>query len=170
MKLRRLSSALALYGALGVALLLQACASAPQFLELGTERAVAEQRLGTPTQVHPLPNGTRLQYSGQPMGTQIYNVDLDAQGRVARITQVLDPAHYQQTIQIGVWTEPDVFREFGRPGQIERVARFDGDIWTYRFEQFGRPWLLHIHMDPQRVVRQVLALEEHPLPDAGSHF
>lgn len=169
MRLRRLGSVLALSGALGVALLLQACASAPQFLELGTERAAVEQRLGTPTQVHPLPNGTRLQYSGQPMGPVVYNVDLDASGVVTRVTQALVPEHFLQAIQVGASTEADVFRELGRPALVERVARFTGDIWTYRYQDFGNSWLLHVHLDPQRVVRQIVTLEEFSGPsDLGA--
>lgn len=169
MTLRRPGSVLALWALLCAALLLQGCASAPQFLELGTERTVVEQRLGTPTQVHPLPNGTRLQYSGQPMGTEVYNIDLDAQGRVAKITQALVPGHFLQALQVGVTTEPDVFRELGAPALVERVARFDGDIWTYRYRDFGTNWFLHVHLDPQRVVRQIITLEESPGPfDLGT--
>lgn len=169
MRLGRPSSALVRWGLLCAALWLQGCATAPQFMELGTERAVVEQRLGKPTQVHPLSNGTRLQYSGQPMGPEVYNIDLDAQGRVTKITQALVPGHFLQALQVGVTTQAEVFRELGTPALVERVARFDGDIWTYRYRDFGTSWFLHVHLDPQGVVRQIITLEEFSGPsDLGA--
>jgi hypothetical protein len=58
---------------------------------------------------------------------------------------------------------------WGKPALVERVARFDGDIWTYRYQDFGRSWFLHVHLDPQRVVRQILTLEEFSgPPDLGA--
>ncbi len=148
-------------------LALSACSLMPERVAAGTPRAEIESRLGKPTLVHALPDGgTRLQYSGQPAGQWVHNMDLDAQGRLLRQTQVLDAGWLQQNIQIGHWTRDDVYLNLGKPALIERVARFDGVIWTYRFLEMGRPRQVHVHLDPAGVVRQLMFTDE-PMDDPG---
>jgi hypothetical protein len=134
------------------AALLGGCASEPTRLPLGTTRAEALQRLGTPTAVYPLGAGERLQYSRAPMGTEVNNVDLDASGRVVSIRQELDPALFDRTIRPGAWREADVLRTYGRPFEITRVSSFDGVIWTWRFKALNAHRLLHIYIDPTGLV------------------
>jgi len=134
------------------AALLAGCASEPTRLPLGTTRAEALQRLGTPIAVYPLGAGERLQYSRAPMGTEVNNVDLDASGRVVSIRQELDPSLFDRTIRPGVWREADVLRTYGRPFEITRVSSFDGVIWTWRFKALNEPRLLHIYIDPTGLV------------------
>lgn len=134
------------------AALLAGCASEPTRLPLGTTRAEALQRLGTPTAMYPLGSGERLQYSRAPMGTEVNNVDLDASGRVVSIRQELDPALFDRTILPGVWREADVLRTYGRPFEITRVSSFDGVIWTWRFKALNERRLLHIYIDPTGLV------------------
>lgn len=153
-----------------LALVLTACSSMPETVALGASRAAIEQRLGTPTAVHALPEGTRLQYSRQPSGQQVFNLDLDAQGRLARVDQVLD-VEWLQRIEVDRWTQEDVLRQFGRPAVVERVARFDGGVWTYRYlEPFSLARLAHIHIDTQGVVRKVVYTDEPLLDDVGNRF
>lgn len=153
-----------------LALVLTACSSMPETVALGASRAAIEQRLGTPTAVHALPDGTRLQYSRQPSGQQVFNLDLDAQGRLARVDQVLD-VEWLQRIEVDRWTQEDVLRQFGRPAVVERVARFDGGVWTYRYlEPFSLARLAHIHIDNQGVVRKVVYIDEPLLDDVGNRF
>lgn len=135
-----------------VAALLAGCAGEPTRLPLGTTRADALQRLGTPTAVYPLGTGERLQYSRAPMGTEVNNVDLDAAGRVVSIRQELDPSLFDRTIRPGVWREADVLRTYGRPVEITRVSSFDGAIWTWRFKDLNEHRLLHIYIDPTGLV------------------
>ena len=52
----------------------------------------------------------------------------------------------------------------GPPALVERVALFDGDIWTYRFLENGWSRQAHIHLDPAGVVRRVMFTDE-PTPD-----
>jgi hypothetical protein len=65
-----------------------------------------------------------------------------------------------------------VLRNLGRPALVERVARFDGDIWTYRFLEATRPRQVHVHLDPAGLVRQLMFTDE-PLyeeaRDAATH-
>ena len=144
------------------ACVLTACA-VPQFTAIGTPRAGVIERLGTPTATYALSDGERLQYSSQPGGTTVYNLDLDAQGRLARIEQALDPALFTR-IQVDRWTTQDVERMFGKPARVEKVWSFDGDVWTYRYTDFYWRWALYIHIDRQGVVRKVLTGEEEPRP------
>lgn len=153
-----------------LALVLTACGSMPEAVALGTSRADIEQHLGTPTAVHALADGTRLQYSRQPSGQQVFNLDLDAQGRLARVDQVLD-VEWLQRIEVDRWTREDVLRQFGRPALVERVARFEGDVWTYRYlEPFSLARLAHIHIDTRGIVRKVVYTDEPTLDDIGDRF
>ncbi|WP_370690373.1 hypothetical protein [Hydrogenophaga sp.] len=157
-------------GATALALVLAACGSMPETVSPGTSRAEIEQRLGRPTAVHPLPDGTRLQYSRQPSGQQVFNLDLDAQGRLARVDQVLD-IEWLQRIQVDRWTREDVLRQFGQPAVVERVARFEGGVWTYRYlEPFSLARLAHIYIDAQGTVRRVVYTDEPLLDDVGNRF
>lgn len=150
---------------LGLALVLSGCALMPERLAPGTSRADIVQRLGTPTGEYPLPDGTRLQYSRQPAGQQVFNLDLDAQGRLRKVEQVLDIFWMQQNIALDRWTREDVLRHMGRPALVERVWSFTGDIWTYRFLEYNNPRQAHVHIDPQGVVRKLVFTDERRMDD-----
>jgi outer membrane protein assembly factor BamE (lipoprotein component of BamABCDE complex) len=155
---------------LAVAGLLAGCSGFPEQVKPGETRADVERRLGAPTAEYALTAGTRLQYSRQPAGQQVFNLDLDAQGQVVRVDQALEPANLQR-IGIDRWTRDDVLSEFGRPALVDRVARFEGDVWTYRYlEAFSLARLLHIHLDPQGTVRKVVHTDEPLLDDLGNRF
>ncbi|MDP3231070.1 MAG: hypothetical protein Q8N13_24260 [Acidovorax sp.] len=130
----------------------------------GTLQAEVIARLGPPTATYALPSGQRLLYSELPAGFAAYNLDFDAAGRLVRNEQVLTQTRFE-TIPVGVWTLGDVKRTFGPPLLVERVARFDGDIWTYRFRQNSDPRLAHVHIDRQGIVRTVMFTDELPLFD-----
>lgn len=127
----------------------------------GAARAEVLTRLGPPTATYPLAAGERWLYSELPAGFAAYNLDFDATGRLVRNEQVLTQTRFE-TIPVGVWTQTDVQRTFGPPLRVERVARFDGDIWTYRFRQNSDPRLAHVHLDRQGVVRLVMFTDELP--------
>ncbi len=145
--------------------LLAGCLGMPERLEPGTPRAQIEQRLGHPTGEYALPDGQRrLQYSRQPGGQQVYNLDLDAAGRLLRVEQVMDIRWFHERIEVDRWTRDDVLRNLGRPALVERVASFRGDVWTYRFLEANSPRQAHLHIDPEGVVRRVMFTDE-PTPD-----
>ena len=95
-----------------------------------------------------------------------HNLDFDANGRLQRNTQVMDPADFGQ-IEIDRWTRAEVLLRYGRPALVEQVASFQGDIWTYRFLEITRRRMLHIHIDPAGVVRRWMTSDE-PEPDDRS--
>ncbi|MBZ0225765.1 MAG: hypothetical protein WA917_05240 [Comamonas sp.] len=141
------------------ALVLAGCAS-PQWQKPGTSLAAVKQALGAPTLVVPIDGGgERLLYSRQPAGQQVYHLDFDAQRRLVSVTQVLTEARFQ-ALRDGVDTRATVLATFGPPALVERVARFDGDIWTYRLMENLTPRQAHVHLDPDGVVRRVMFTDE----------
>lgn len=149
-----------LSAALLCALSLAGCSLMPMRLEPGTPRAEVERRLGAPTAVLALAGGMRLQYSSQPAGQEVFNVDLDADGRVRRVEQVMDAGWLQQHIEVDRWTREDALRALGRPALVERVMSFDGDVWTYRYLEATRPRQVHLHIDRGGVVRKLAFTDE----------
>ncbi|MDD2544857.1 MAG: hypothetical protein PHI55_01070 [Burkholderiaceae bacterium] len=152
-----------LAGTAVLALWLAACAN-PAREQPGAQRAEVLQRQGTPTARHAQPSGERLIYSGQPAGRQVYTLDFDAQGQLLRVEQVLTIERLQ-AIPVNTWTQNDILRHFGPPALVERVARFEGAVWTYRFDEYKLPRLAHVHIDPAGVVRQVLFTDEFSVSD-----
>ncbi len=148
---------------------LSGCAGMPERIEPGTPRAEIVQRLGKPTAEYPLPDGQqRLQYSRQPAGHQVYNLDLDAGGRLRRLEQVMDIRWLQQRVEIDRWTRADVLRHLGRPALVERVMSFQGEVWGYRFLDMGLPRQAHVHIDPEGVVRRLMFTDELVADDVPS--
>ena len=144
-------------GWLGAALLLGGCAllADPGRVAVGTPQAQLRQELGAPSATYPAAGGAgeRLQYSYQPAGQRVVNIDLDAQGRVARVEQALSAGLFGQRIQPNHWTRQDVLREYGPPARIEAVHNFKGQIWVWRYLE-GPTWrLLFIDIDRAGVVR-----------------
>jgi hypothetical protein len=132
----------------------------PQWQKPGMPQAEVEKGMGKPTVVVPLADGgTRLIYSQQPAGQQVYHMDFDAQHRLVRVEQVLDTAHFI-ALRNGVDTKDSVYREFGPPARVERVYSFNGDIWTYRFMDNTFARRAHVHIDPQGVVQKVMFTDE----------
>ena len=127
--------------------------------KLGALRADVVARLGPPTATYPLPTGERLLYSQLPAGSEAYVMDFDAAHRLVRNEQMLTQTHFER-IPLDTWTRADVERNFGPPLRVEQVARFDGNIWTYRFRDNGEPRQAHVHIDPAGVVQRVMFTDE----------
>ncbi|MGJ7506236.1 hypothetical protein [Variovorax sp. GT1P44] len=136
-----------------LALLLAACASDPSRLAVGSSRAQALQQLGKPTATYPLPDGgERLQYSTEPYGYEVNNVDLNAAGQVVAVRSELAAPLVNNPIQIGKWREADILRTYGKPFQVTRVDSFDGTIWSWHIQQNYLPYLFYVYFDPAGVV------------------
>lgn len=115
-------------------------------------REAVVARMGQPVAVLTIPQGTRLQYSGQPTGQFAFMVDLDASGRVLSARQVLNASDFAR-IEIGKWTRDDVLREFGRPAMLDRVASWQGDILTYRWYDL-QDLFYWVYLDGNQVVQR----------------
>ena len=118
----------------------------------GMSRDDVVTHMGQPSRVLPLDTGTRLQYSRQPAGRQVYNVDLDASGRVLQVRQMLVAQEFAR-IALNQWTREDVERAFGPPASIDRVANWPGDIMTYRWYDV-EDMFYWVYLDQNNVVRR----------------
>ena len=61
---------------------LAGCAGMPERLPSGASREQVIERLGPPSAEYALADGSRLLYSRQPLGRQVYNVDFGPDGRI----------------------------------------------------------------------------------------
>ena len=104
----------------------------------GSTEAEVVQSMGSPTGRYPMPGGTqRLEFARGPFGRHTYMVDLDAQGRVSQVEQVLDARHFARVLP--GQTRDEVLRTIGRPG--ERVGMYrDGQIWSWRYANNDCLW------------------------------
>jgi hypothetical protein len=118
----------------------------------GMSREAVLARMGQPGAVVVIPQGTRLQYSGQPTGQFAVMVDLDASGRVLSARQVLNAREFAR-IELGKWTRDDVLREFGRPAMVDRVASWQGDVLTYRWYEL-QDLFYWVYLDGNQVVQR----------------
>jgi hypothetical protein len=110
-------------------------------------------RMGQPSRVLPLGAGAiRLQYSRQPAGQQVFNVDLDANGRVLQVRQMLVAQEFARIVP-DQWTRADVERAFGPPASIDHVANWPADIMTYRWFDV-EDMFYWIYLDRNNVVRR----------------
>ena len=160
-KCRPLISKFARSAVLAGSFLLVACA-AP--IQNGATREAVVARYGAPSAVVALPAGTRLQYSTQPFGRSALMVDLDALGRVVAAREVMNTQEFFK-IGLGSWTRADVERELGRPGSVDRVASWPGDILNYRWLDIDTPMLFWIYLDGNNVVQRTAQGFDRPFPD-----
>jgi hypothetical protein len=118
----------------------------------GMSRDEVVARMGPPGAMVAIPQGTRLQYSGQPTGQFAFMVDLDVSGRVSSVRQVLNARDFAR-IEVGKWTRDDVLREYGRPAMVDRVASWPGDILTYRWYDL-QDMFYWVYLDGNQVVQR----------------
>ena len=125
--------------ALLLAAMLTACAGyGPGTVGVGNTEAEVVQVMGQPTGRYAMPGGTqRLEFARGPYGRHTYMVDLDAQGRVANIEQVLDARHF--ALVMPGQTRDEVLRTLGRPGERVGMMR-DGQIWSWRYANYDCLW------------------------------
>ncbi len=144
---------------LAAATALAGCAF-PSRLPADSTPASTVASLGQPTAQYPLPGGgQRLQYSQAPAGQHVWNADFDASGRLLGVDDGLRYGNFERLV-MGRSTTDDVLLMLGRPGLVERVYSFNGNIWTYRFNDLNNPRLVHIHIDPAGVVQRILYTDE----------
>lgn len=136
-------------------LMLAACAH-PQLIDVGTPRAEVERELGAPDAVVALPDGgTRLVYSGQPFGQEVWWMTIDASGRYAGLENVLDREHFA-LIRPGVSTERDVFDLFGKCAEKYVFHLKNEHAWMYRFKDGGMfDMACWVQFDTRGVVTEV---------------
>ena len=130
----------------------------------GTPLAAVTAQFGQPTLSCPLPNNEAIAiWSQQPFGQYAWATEVDAQGSVGLVTQILDDRVFQQLAE-GVWTPDQVMCTFGPPAEINSVGlpSVRKTVWSYRYKQYGA-WnmLMNVFFDPETQ----LVVEYYPSPD-----
>lgn len=142
-------------GAVLLTAMLAGCMTPPwQTIPAGASRAEVQARLGPPREVYPRPDGvTRWLYPTRPFGQHTIAADIDAQGRVLDVKDVLTSREFAKA-KIGKWTKNDVLTRFGRPEETAYFPLMQREVWTYRFKQDG-VWnsLMHFYFGPHGVLR-----------------
>lgn len=114
---------------LSLSLMLAGCAT-PLGQPLGRPLAQVTAELGAPTARYALPGGgVRLQYSQQPEGRHVYNLDFDAAGHLLRREDAMQPRAFE-AIEPGRWRRADLEQAFGPPAMSWRVARSGEPVWS----------------------------------------
>lgn len=132
----RWSSRFKIMGAVAAALVLTACAH-PQLVDMGQSEQQVVSYLGAPDASTKLANGqTRLTYSMQPFGEEVWWLFFDPNGKLIKREQGLQEKYFSQ-IKVGQWTESDVFAFWGRCAQKYEFRLVDQHAWMYRYRDEG---------------------------------
>jgi len=138
-----------------LAAVLAGCAL-PDPSAVGASSATVLERYGAPRERHPLAGGGERWF--YPLGTlqqQVWAVDIDASGRVARVTQVRTAENFAR-VRLGVDTAADIRREFGPPRTMEPYPRLGLVGWMFPYVESGI-WNseMVIYVDPQGIARRI---------------
>lgn len=130
----------------------------------GTSLNTVQGKYGQPTLSCINDDGTqRLIWSQQPLGLYAWGTNVDAQGNVGVIHQLLDDRFFNQVSE-GRWDAERVTCEFGPPAQIESVGlpSVRKTVWGYRYMQYDT-WhmIMNIFFDPETM----LVVDHYPTPD-----
>jgi hypothetical protein len=124
---------------IAAALALAGCAGTPTGsygpgdLQPGQTEADAVKTMGPPTGRYDLGQGAvRLEYARGPSGYHTYMIDLDAQGRITGIEQVLSPQNFARQLKLGMDGDA-VLRAIGRPAQERPVGFVGRSVWSWRY-------------------------------------
>lgn len=122
---------------------------------VGLDEAAVIVEWGKPTAKITMPDGgIRLQYSGQPWGRYVWNVDITPNGEVYEVRQVLQLKYFNTIPVNGLWRSEDVLREFGPPAFIDHTASWHGDIWNYRWVENTKHMFFYIYFDDNGAVKR----------------
>lgn len=106
--------------------------SSPAKLAPGAGPDAIRQQLGEPTGRYALADGAqRLEYARGPYGRETWMLDVDAQGRLVKASQVLVESNFA-TIKAGM-TRDEVLQRIGRPSKLGYVGWQKQTVWNYRY-------------------------------------
>ncbi len=130
---------LAALAALGV---LGACAGyGPAQVRTGQTPEEVARTMGPPTGRHTMADGhQRLEYARGPYGKHTWMIDLDAQGRVAAVTQVLTEANFNR-IPAGMGRS-ELLATLGQPSARRPGGWQGGEIWAWRYDAVFCTWFM----------------------------
>ena len=136
------------------ALALGACAQPWERFHAGEQESAVVAGLGQPREVYNLPDGTkRLMWPTQPMGEVTTAADIDVNGKVISVRQVLQPSEFYRA-QPDKWTRSDVLVNFGRREETGYFPLMKREVWSYRYLEDGVFYLLfNFYFDDTGVLR-----------------
>ena len=114
-----------------------------------TEDQIRSQ-MGKPETERTFTDGSkRFEYPRGPQGLNTYMVDIDRDGRLAAVTQVLTAANFAR-IHAGM-TEDEVRRLLGKPGEIARYPLKPETVWSWKWLEGGvtPEAFFNVHFDAQ---------------------
>ena len=112
-----------------------------------TEEQVRNQ-MGRPETERTFTDGSkRLEYPRGPQGLNTYMVDIDRDGKLQAITQVLTAANFAK-IQLGM-SEDEVRRLLGKPGQVAVFPLKPETVWSWKWREGGvtEEGIFNVHFD-----------------------
>ena len=145
------------------AVVLTGCANISQ-TPPGTPLTSVESEFGKPTLTCEQPDGQqRVIWSQQPFGQYAWGTNVDEQGNVGDVVQLLDDRIFSQLSE-GQWDPERVTCEFGPPANIESVGMpsVRKTVWGYRYQQYG-VWnmIMNVFFDPETMI----VVNHYPTPD-----
>lgn len=144
--LRQGAGLLALSALLGLA----GCATCGLDPQVAQTTDSVRAQLGEPTETWPHSDGSqRWTYWWGAYGRQTCMADFDAQGRMQKVENVLDEAHFLQ-VRPGM-TQAQLRELLGPPSWIWHVQYHDQTVWSYRYVN---PFcdVFHVGLTPAGIV------------------
>lgn len=117
-----------------------------------TEAQIREQ-MGKPETERTFTDGSkRFEYPRGPQGMNTYMVDVDRDGKLQSITQVLTAANFGK-IRIGM-SEDEVRRLLGKPGQVAVFPLKPETVWSWKWREGGvtEEGIFNVHFDQNHTV------------------
>ena len=118
-----------------------------------TTEAQVRDQMGQPETERLHKDGSkRLEYPRGPQGTTTYMVDIDTQGKLVAVTQVLTAQNFAK-VRIGM-TEDEVRQLLGKPGGVAVYRLKPETVWSWKWEEGGAAGdaFFNVHFDASGVV------------------
>jgi outer membrane protein assembly factor BamE (lipoprotein component of BamABCDE complex) len=113
-----------------------------------TSEAQIRDQWGKPDTERTFTDGSkRLEYPRGPQGLNTYMVDIDRDGKLQSITQVLTAANFAK-IYVGM-SEDEVRRLLGKPGQVAVFPLKPETVWSWKWREAGvtEEGIFNVHFD-----------------------
>lgn len=118
-----------------------------------TTEAQIRDQMGQPETERTFTDGSkRLEYPRGPQGVTTYMVDIDPQGKLRAVTQVLSAENFAKVRQ-GM-TEDEVRRLLGKPGEVAVYRLKPETVWSWKWNE-GPPAgeaYFNVHFNAEGVV------------------
>jgi len=113
-----------------------------------TTEAQIRDQMGRPETERTFTDGSkRFEYPRGPQGLNTYMVDIDRDGKLQAITQVLTAANFGK-VHLGM-SEDEVRRLLGKPGQVAVYPLKPETVWSWKWREGGvtEEGYFNVHFD-----------------------